>query len=87
MDNSSWHEDQSMFEKEQIEKKRKVEAERDEILNTNDWIEVPKYYEVDPNKEDVDWKEEYQKLMEHHKKETQFLINKIRKIVKKYVTT
>lgn len=79
---SEWQEDQARSAGEDAERKAKEKAERSEILNSYSWIKVPKYYEVDPNREDVDWKAEYQKLMEHHKEETEFLIKKVRKLVK-----
>jgi len=81
-DNAEWHKDQSLGVEKEAERKAKENAERKEILETYKWIKVPKYYEVDPNKEDIDWKAEYQKLMEHHKEETEFLIKKVRKIIK-----
>lgn len=59
--------------------------ERDKILNTYEWIKVKKYdgYEGnDMTNPNVDWKSEYKQLMKHHKEETEFLINKIREIVK-----
>ena len=80
--NSEWHEDQALSAKNRAERKAIEEAERSEILNTYKWVKVPRYYEVDPNNEDVNWKDEYQKLMKHHKEETEFLINKVRELVK-----
>lgn len=79
---SEWHDDQNLAAQKNLEEKANKIAEREEILNSYTWIKVPKYYEIDPNKEDVDWKVEYQKLIQHHKLETEFLITKIRGLVK-----
>ena len=51
--------------------------EKAEILNTYKWIRVPKY----TDDENLSWQERYQRLNEHHIKETTFLIEKIRNIV------
>jgi hypothetical protein len=53
------------------------ELEKQEILNTYRWIKVPKY--VDD--ENLPWCERYNKLQEHHIKETTFLIEQIRAMV------
>jgi hypothetical protein len=82
MDHTEWHKDQDFARKDAIFKKVAKKAEFNQILNGYSWVKVPRYYEVDPNKEDVDWNAEYQKLMEHHKEETEFLIDKIREIIK-----
>ena len=52
-------------------------SEKMEILESYKWIKVDKY------KDDINltWEERYQKLMNHHIEETNFLINKIREIV------
>ena len=44
------------------------------------WITVKKY--KGPNLDDpcFSWEDEYEKLLKHHKEETEFLINKIREI-------
>ncbi len=55
-----------------------TEEERKEILETYKWIKVKKYV-MD---ETVSWEERYKKLEEHHVDETNFLINKIREIIK-----
>lgn len=54
------------------------EFEKKEILETYKWIKIKKYKED----EDLTWEERYKKLEEHHIEETNFLINKIRDIVK-----
>jgi hypothetical protein len=54
--------------------------EKEEILNTYKWIKVKRYDEN--NYSDVS--EAYNALNEHHAKETEFLIKKIREIVEKY---
>ena len=57
---------------------------RDEILNTYKWIKVNRFdtkiedLKADPN---TYWQNEYEMLLEHHQKETEFLINFVRKIV------
>lgn len=79
--NNEWHEDQSLSDKNDYERKSKELLDKNEILNGYSWIKVPKYYEIDPDRDDVDWKVEYQKLMHHHKEETEFLIKKIRELV------
>ena len=81
MNHAEWHEDQAYAQNKRIEEEEAKKVERDEILNGYSWVKVPRYYEVDPNKEDVDWNAEYQKLAEHHKEETEFLITKIREII------
>ncbi len=54
--------------------------DKEEILNTYKWIKVKRY-----NKDLYsDWKDAYEALEEHHTKETEFLIKKIRDIVEKY---
>jgi hypothetical protein len=55
-----------------------TEEEKREILETYKWIKVKKYM-MDEN---LSWEERYRKLDEHHIEETNFLINKIREIVK-----
>lgn len=57
--------------------------EKKEILETFNWIKVKKYIELDPrmSSDDYDWKTEYFNLLNHHKKETDFLIKKVRDLV------
>lgn len=81
--NSEWQEDQNLAFNNEQTRIAKLKAERDEILGGYTWVKVPRYYEKDPNDEAIDWKIEYQKLNEHHIKETEFLINKIREIIKR----
>lgn len=58
----------------------------DTILTSYKWIKVSKYdtkfedLKADPN---TNWKLEYEMLMEHHEKETNFLIGFIRNLFKK----
>jgi hypothetical protein len=52
----------------------------DEILNTFKWIKVNNEYFTD-NPEEYD-ANSYKRLLEHHKKETEFLINKCRELAK-----
>lgn len=54
------------------------EEEKRDILENYKWIKVKKYV-MD---EDLSWEERYRKLDEHHIEETNFLINKIRDIVR-----
>lgn len=54
------------------------EEEKRDILENYKWIKVKKYV-MDEN---LSWEERYRKLDEHHIEETNFLINKIREIVK-----
>lgn len=56
----------------------KKREEYDEILNTYKWIKVPKYVDDDS----LSWEERYKRLDEHHIKETTFLIDKVRELVK-----
>lgn len=49
-----------------------------EILESYRWIKVKKY-QLDEN---ATWEERYQQLEVHHLEETNFLIEKIRQIVK-----
>lgn len=53
------------------------EQELQDIINSYKWIKVKRYQEVSSDAE-VDFKEEYQKLVAHHQKETEFLIDKCR---------
>ena len=80
---SEWQEDQNLSFRNEQERLAKIKAEREEILNSYTWIKVPRYYEKDPNDETINWKEEYQKLNEHHIKETNFLINKVRELIQR----
>lgn len=57
------------------------QEEIDEILNTYQWIKVKKYM---PNPDET-WEERYKNLEKHHLEETQFLIDKVREIVKEYM--
>ena len=54
--------------------------DKEEILNSYKWIKVPKY--VDDIT--LSWEERYKRLNEHHIKETTFLIEKVREIIKDY---
>jgi hypothetical protein len=54
------------------------ELEKKEILETYKWIKIKKYRDD----ERLSWEERYKKLEEHHVEETNFLIDKIRDIVK-----
>jgi len=53
------------------------QTERDLILNTYRWIKVPRYNDD----ETLSWEERFNKLQEHHIRETQFLIDKVRELV------
>ncbi|MBS1612836.1 MAG: hypothetical protein JST49_08455 [Bacteroidetes bacterium] len=55
-----------------------TEEEKQEILQGYKWIKV-KRYEMD---ESLSWEERYKQLEAHHEKETTFLIEKIREIVR-----
>lgn len=54
------------------------ELEKKEILETYKWIKVKKYVD----NEALSWEERYKRLEKHHLEETNFLIDKIREIVK-----
>jgi hypothetical protein len=54
------------------------EKEKAEILESYKWIKVEKYRD-DPS---LSWEERYKKLEKHHIEETEFLINKIRELIK-----
>lgn len=54
------------------------EEEKNEILNTFKWIKVKRF----KDDETKTWEERYKELEKHHVEETQFLIDKIRKIIK-----
>ena len=56
MNHTEWHQDQADASKKRADKEEELKAERDQILNGYDWVKVPRYYEVDPNNEDIDWK-------------------------------
>lgn len=56
-----------------------TEEEKKEILETYKWIKVPKW---DPSEGLMDYGDLYFALLKHHEQETNFLINKIREIVK-----
>ncbi len=51
-----------------------------EILNSYNWIKVKFLREADQKDPNLDWKDEYSTLLNHHKKETEFLINKCREL-------
>ena len=55
-----------------------TEEEKQEILQGYKWIKVRRY-EMD---ESLSWEELYKQLEAHHEKETTFLIEKIREIVR-----
>lgn len=57
---------------------------RQEILNSYKWIKLKKYkpIELTKNYPVDDWKIEYFQLLEHHKEETTFLIDYIRRLVR-----
>ena len=55
-----------------------TETEKKEILESYKWIKVKKYTED----ESLSWEERYKKLEQHHLEETNFLIEKIRGIVR-----
>jgi hypothetical protein len=56
--------------------------EVDQILDENSfkWIKVKRYTEADPRNPNIDWKYEYNDLVNHHKSETEFLIKKCREL-------
>ncbi len=54
------------------------ELEKKIILETYKWIKVKRYIDDDS----LSWQERYESLEKHHLEETNFLINKIREIVK-----
>lgn len=56
--------------------------DKEEILNSYKWIKVPKYVDDDT----LSWEERYNRLNEHHIKETTFLIEKIRDVIKESLT-
>lgn len=55
-----------------------LETDKEEILKTYKWVKVPKY--IDDT--ELSWEDRYKKLENHHIQETNFLIDKIREIVK-----
>jgi hypothetical protein len=57
------------------------EAELKEIIDSYKWIKVKKYEDDDS----LIWLERYKKLEEHHKVETEFLINKCRELALKVI--
>ena len=65
--------------------KWELTREMEHIIRDYSWIKVKKYQEpvemVDP-RAIIDWKYAYQSLNDHHKKETEFLINKCRELAK-----
>jgi hypothetical protein len=54
-----------------------TQEQKGEILETYKWIKIKRY--VDD--ESLSCEVRYLRLLEHHTKETEFLINKIREIV------
>ena len=54
------------------------DSDKKEILETYKWIKIEKYQDDDT----LTWEERYKRLNEHHISETNFLISKIREIVK-----
>jgi len=62
------------------------EAELKAMADSYDWIKVKKYIDFYSSPEDWDTssdRQQYLKLMEHHKQETEFLINKCRELALK----
>jgi hypothetical protein len=60
--------------------------EKQNILKTYDWIKIKKYKELKESDnckdQNCNWQYEYFKLLNHHKKETEFLIQFIRNLIK-----
>ncbi|WP_159439342.1 hypothetical protein [Tenacibaculum agarivorans] len=56
-----------------------TQEEKQIILETYKWIKVKKYIDD----ESLSWEKRYRRLEKHHLEETNFLIEKIREIVKK----
>ena len=54
------------------------EAEKQEILTSYQWIKVPRY----TDDESLTFEERLKRLQEHHIKETTFLIEKVRELVR-----
>ena len=54
------------------------EKEKKEILETYDWVKIKKY----KDDESLTWEERYKMLEKHHIEETNFLIGKIRTLIK-----
>lgn len=54
------------------------ESDKKEILETHKWIKVEKYNDDNT----LTWEKRYKRLEAHHLEETNFLISKIREIVK-----
>jgi len=63
---------------ESLIKQKLLMIDKEEILNSYKWIKVPKYRDD----ESLSWAERYRLLNEHHIRETTFLIEKLREIVK-----
>lgn len=61
----------------------KEQEELQEILDSYKWIKVRAYREAELHNPCIDWKSEYSDLINHHKNETEFLINKCRELAKK----
>ena len=57
-----------------------TQEEKQIILKTYKWIKVKKY--VDD--QSLSWEERYKRLEKHHLEETNFLIDKIREVVKQF---
>ncbi|WP_299621465.1 hypothetical protein [uncultured Tenacibaculum sp.] len=57
-----------------------TQEEKQIILETYKWIKVKKY--VDD--QSLSWEERYKRLEKHHLEETNFLIDKIREVVKQF---
>lgn len=55
--------------------------DKNEILNSYKWIKVKPYKMNDS----LSWEERYRELEKHHIDETNFLINKIREVIKNYL--
>ena len=55
-----------------------TQEEKQIILETYKWIKVKKY--VDD--QSLSWEERYKRLEKHHLEETNFLIDKIREVIK-----
>ena len=61
-----------------------TKEELEEIINSHRWIKVNSYYK--PNQSN-DWRYQHEMLEVHHRKETDFLINKCRELAKELMET
>jgi hypothetical protein len=61
-----------------------IDEELKEILNSHKWIKVKQYHKPSSSN---DWRFQHELLEHHHRKETEFLIEKCRELAQELIDT